>query len=233
MKKQIFIFTLALSLFSTCLVAQVSLGFKAGLNYSKVSSTDFAGFSPNFKTIDGGMIGALAEVGITDQFSLQPEITYTTKGFKIKEGIDIKLFDFNIPLGVQAITKFKYLEIPLLAKYKFGDKAVKAYVIAGPSVGYATKGTIKTKANFIVVDIPLNTSDINLNNNNIQRFDFSGVIGAGLDFTVGNGAIFIDARYVHGFSKMDNLSIADLSVQNRSFGISLGYKFQLYNTPRA
>jgi hypothetical protein len=226
MKKHSLILTLALIFLSVSLFSQVNIGFSAGLNTSKVSSSDIAGFSPNFKSIDGTRIAAIAEFEITEKFSLQPEIAYTSRGFKIKEGIDLKLFGFDLPLGVEAVTKFKYVEVPLLAKYKFGDKAVKAYIVAGPSIGYATKGKIKTQANFIL-DIPLTSSDINLQSNNIQRFDFSGVIGAGLDFNVGNGSLFVDARYTHGFSKMDNLSIADLAVQNRNFGVSLGYKFQI------
>ena len=226
MKKYACLFILTFLLFNSTLFSQVSIGFSAGLNSSKVSSSDVAGFSPNFKSIDGSRIAALVEVGITEKFSIQPEIAYANKGFKIKEGLDLKLFGFELPLGVEAVTKFKYVEIPLLAKYKFGDKAVKAYVVAGPNFGYATKAKLKTRANFIV-DIPLTNSDINLQSNNIQRFDIGAVIGAGLDFNVGKGSLFLDARYIHGFSKIDNISIADLSVQNRSFGVSVGYKFLL------
>lgn len=230
MKKHALILTSTLLFISVSLFSQVSIGFSAGLNSSKVTANDVAGFDINFKSIDGARIAALAEIGIVEGFSIQPEIAYTSRGFKIKEGIDIKLFDYEIPLGVQAVTKFKYVEVPLLVKYKFGDKAVKAYLVAGPSVAYATKGTLKTKAH-IIFDIPLTSTDINLQSNNIQRFDVSGVIGGGLDFNVGSGAIFIDARYTHGFSKIDNLSIADLAVKNRNFGVSIGYKF-LLNKPQ-
>ena len=230
MNKNTFILILTLTFLSASLFSQVNLGFSAGVNASKVSSGDFAGFSPNFKSIDGSRLAALVEIELTDKFSIQPEIAYTNRGFKIKEGLDLKLFGFDLPLGVEAVTKFKYIEIPLLAKYKFGNKAVKAYVIAGPNFGYATKGKLKTKANFII-DIPISSSEINLNSNNIQRFDFSGVIGAGLDFNVGKGSIFFDARYIHAFTKMDNISIVDLSVKNRNFGVNLGYKFQLNQSP--
>ena len=226
MKKHALILTFAFTFLSVGLFSQVNLGFSAGINSSKVSASDIAGFSPTFKSIDGTRIAALVEFELTEKFSIQPEIAYTSRGFKIKEGLDLKLFGFDLPLGVEAVTKFKYVEVPLLAKYKFGNKAVKAYVIAGPSVGYATKGKLKTKASFIV-DIPLKSSEINLQSSNIQRVDLSGVIGAGLDFNVGKGSLFLDARYTHGFSKMDNLSIADLAVHNRNFGVSVGYKFQI------
>ena len=171
MKKHILVLTLAFALLSSGLFAQVSLGFSAGLNASKVSASDIAGFSPNFKSIDGTRIAAIVEIGISEKFSIQPEIAYTNKGFKIKEGFDLKLFGYKLPLGVEAVTKFKYVELPLLAKYKFGDKKVRAYVVAGPNFGYATKAKLKTRANFIL-DIPLTNTDINLQSNNIQRFDF-------------------------------------------------------------
>ncbi len=222
MKSRNSFLTFALLLITISLSAQVSLGLRTGVtksNMSTISAIDAV--TPDFKTITGTEIAAIAEIAISDKFAIQPELVYTTKGFKIKEGLGIDLFGFDLPLGLEAVTKLKYVEMPVLAKYKFGNNRLKGYISAGPSVGYAAKGKLKSRAK-VIIDIPIYNTDINLDN--ADRFDISANIGMGMSLsTKGGGQVFLDARYSHGFNGLDNISVIDLEAKNRSFGLTAGF----------
>lgn len=202
--------------------AQVSLGLKAGLMYSNVSVNGVGDLVPSTKIINGYSVGAVAEIPLLNGFAFQPELTYTTKGFRVKEGLDLNLFNLPLPVGVEAHTRVQYVEIPLLGKYNFGTDVVGGYVIGGPYAGFATKARLETKANFII-DFNVYETDINLKNDNFQRFEAGLMGGAGVWAKAGNGKIFLDARYQHGLSDLFNDPIVDLQMKNRNIGINAGY----------
>src|SRR5690554_7681134 len=58
-------------------VPDVKLGAKGGVNFSNITNSDM-----DSKT--GFHIGVLAEVFFSEQFSLQPEILYSTQGAELK-----------------------------------------------------------------------------------------------------------------------------------------------------
>lgn len=214
-------------------VAQTSIGFKGGFNYANVPEPSaVSGIVPDFKFVLGKSFAVVADIGVNDQFSFQPELAYTQKGFAIREGFDINLFDVPIPLGVKAVTKVNYIEAPLLAKYKFGNEKVGAYLLAGPTLGYATGGRFQTKAQ-ILVDIKLVDQKLDLDNLGYERFEVGGTLGAGINFNTGNGgSFFIDARYTKGFTNVYDVPIVDLKLKNQGFGISVGYLMPLTSGKR-
>ncbi len=209
--------------------AQTAIGFRAGVNIANVKAFGIANTIPvNTQSIFGPNLALVAEFGLGNNFALQTELNYLTRGFQVSESVDLGLFGGDIPLGATAITKINYLDIPILAKYKFGGQKVSAYLTAGPVVGYALNGRLETRANFLV-DIPIYDTDINLNSDNINRFEFGGSLGAGVSFNTTVGNFFIDARYTQGFTQMDQISFLDLNIKNQGFGISAGYMIPLSN----
>jgi len=214
--------------------AQVSLGVRAGVNNSNViipSIISSVGLSPSF--LKGYSLAAVAEISINDNFAFQPELAYTQKGFEARIGQDVELFGINVPLGLKATTTINYLELPLLAKAKFGNQSVQGYITAGPTLGYATNGNFKTKATFLI-DIPLTNTDIDFEALNIDRFELAGTVGAGIQFNTNSGNLFLDARYTHGISKIDNISFVDLKLRNQGVGINAGWMIPLSGRkPRA
>ncbi len=234
MNKSKRIFTTALF---TCMVffavAQTSIGFRAGLNYSNVPEPSVLdGIVPDFKFIVGPNIAAVADIAINDHFSFQPELAYIQKGFTIREGFDLNLFDVPIPLGVKATTKVNYIEAPLLAKYKFGNNKVSGYLMAGPTLGYATGGRFQTTAQ-ILIDIRLVDKKLDLASLGYERFEVGGTIGAGVNFYNKNGgSFFIDARYTKGFTNVYDVPIVDLKLKNQGFGVSVGYMMPLTSGKR-
>lgn len=90
-----------------------NLGVKAGVNFSTLTGDT----ETDLENKTGYHIGAIAELGLNDKFSIQPELIYSTQGAKWKD------VDFKI----------NYINVPVLAKIY----VVKSFsVMAGPQFGY-------------------------------------------------------------------------------------------------
>ncbi len=223
-------------LLTTFTFAQVSLGLKAGVNYANISTPDLSIVGiPNTDANRSFTFGAVADIGIKNGFSIQPELNFTKKGFEISQGIPLELLDINLPVGVKAITDLNYIEMPVLGKYTFGNEKMGAYVVAGPTMGYATGGRFKTAASFII-DVNIVNRKFDLDALNISKFDIGGTIGVGGTMNLGNTKWFMDARYTHGFKKLDNVPVIDLDFRNKNFALTTGIMIPLssgYSSPRA
>ncbi|MBL7818089.1 MAG: PorT family protein [Saprospiraceae bacterium] len=222
MKKSI----LALVLFSCASFATISaqtfsLGGKVGYNWNNVAAPAFNG-TIDFKNMTNTNFGLVAQIGLTDNFSIQPELNYLQKGFRINEGTDLTLFNVPVPVGVNAVTAIKYVEMPLLAKYKFRSEGASGYVFAGPSVGYALSGNLETHAQ-VIIDFKVGTTPINLDAVDYKRLEVGGVVGAGFEVPIGNAKLFGEARYTHGFNQVYTVPVVGAEVKNKGFGVSAGF----------
>lgn len=224
MKKTLNSVTLAfLLLFSLSLQAQkISLGARAGVQQANVVVPDFiqdATFLPDFKNIQTANFGVTAELELHPNFAIQPEMSYNTKGFMIRENFDLELYDVPLPLGVTAISRFNYLEMPVLAKAKFGN----FYLMAGPTFGYAVSGKLETRARALV-EFDLFETKIDLDEVGYERWEVGGMAGAGVSVPVFQGGqIFLDVRYAHGFTEAYDIPLVHEKVQHKNIGINVGF----------
>ena len=225
MKAIIRLFGTALTLLLVTTVnAQFSYGVKGGWTFQNISTTNpLVDVLPKFKTNRTFTLGAVGEYALTEQFAVQGEVNFVRKGFVVKEGFDLELGDFPLPLGVEATTNIKYIDVPLLAKYKFGNSAIGGYVTAGPTFGYARSGNFKTSAN-VLIDINLTNTDLDFDALNVSRWEVGGAIGAGATANlVGGSQLFVDARFTQGFTKLDNLPVIDADFKNRGVAVTAGF----------
>ena len=222
MKKSILAIALfAVASFATLSAQTISLGAKVGYNWNNVSAPAFNG-TLDFKQMTNVNFGLVSQIGLTDNFSIQPELNYVQKGFRIQESKDLTLYNVPIPLGVNAVTAVKYIDIPVLAKYKFRGAGASGYVFAGPSVGYALSGNLETHAQ-VIIDIKVASTPINLDAVNYKRFEVGGVVGAGFEVPIGSAKLFAEARYTHGFNQVYEVPVIGAQVKNTSFGVSAGF----------
>lgn len=213
--------------------AQISVGIKTGFNSANIHATKtLDNVLPNFKSIDNMNFGLVAEIAITDQVAFQPELNFMKKGFGLKEGFDLELFNIDVPLGVTAESQFSYIDIPLLAKYKFGTEGLSAYVVAGPTVGLATKGRLVTKADVLVTEIKLTNTPINLDAIDYKRVELGATVGAGVTLNTGFGQLFADARYSRGFTQLYDIPLVDEKVSNKGFGVNFGVMMPIGGSAR-
>lgn len=207
---------------STAAFAQVSVGVRAGVQLNNVYTTDgFGAVAPNFLTTDEANLAVVVDIPIAGGFSVQPELAFTTKGFGLKQGLDTELLGVQLPLNASAETRIKYVEMPLLAKYKFGDNAFKAYLAAGPTFGYATAGQIDTKVTALL-EFDLGSVPLDLSKEKYQRFDVGATVAVGLQYDFGPISAFADARYNRGFSELYNVPIVNEKVRNSGYGFNFG-----------
>ncbi len=212
--------------------AQFSVGLRGGFNFSNVYTTNgLDAITPDFQHISGPSIAGVLEYGISDHFALQTELAITRKGFKLGLDKDITLFNIPIPVGATAESRFNYVEVPLLAKVKFGDEVVHGYITAGPTVGYATSGRLITRANALF-EFKVSDTDINLDAINYERLEVGGSVGAGLGFSTGFGQLFADARYTRGFTQLYDLPVVDEKIRNQGFAVSVGFLVPLSSGDR-
>lgn len=213
--------------FSTASFAQLSLGLRGGLNFGNVYTTDgLDAVTPDFEYINGPTIAGVLEYGFSDHFALQTELAYTTKGFKLREDFAVNLFNVPVPVGASAESRFGYLELPLLAKVKFGDEVVHGYITAGPTLGYAASGRLITRANALI-EFKVSDTDINLDAINYERFEVGGSVGAGIGFNTSFGELFADARYTRGFTELYDIPLIDEKIRNQGFALSVGFLIPL------
>lgn len=214
--------------FSITLSAQVSLGFRTGATWSNVQASEgLDALAPDFKTISGFHVAAVTEIAFGNHFSLQPELAFTRKGFGIREDFGIELFDMPLPVGLRNDTRVNYVELPLLAKYKFGDQNAQFYLMAGPSVGYATKGRLLTRAKLLLIDVKVLDTPINLDAVHYERLEAGAVAGAGVNIRLGGTNLFFDGRYSHSFTQVYDIPVIEDRVSNRGFSINVGWTFPL------
>ena len=219
------LFSLIFISFSLATFAQVSYGFKIGVNYNDVSVPSLKStLNLNPKVVQGIDIAAFAEIEITDKFSIRPELAYVKKGFRINEGLAFDISNFPLPVGVKATTNIRYIQIPVLGKYSFGEGSARPYIMAGPAIGYAVDANLKTSVTAII-DFNVSNSKIDLSKKTYQRAEVSAIAGAGIELDMGNGSLFFEARYQHSFTDMLHDPIVDLKMRNKGFALSAGFKF--------
>lgn len=153
MKKLLFSLCLLLSVGVVANQAQAQTGFgiRGGVNFANLNDTD-----AELDSRTGLMAGVYFNFPITNSpVSIQPEVLYTQKGYKI---------------GDDAI-KLDYIEVPVLAKFDFiTDGAFTPNVYFGPSVGFNVSA--EDEAGLIQGDIEDSVNDT----------EFGVVVGGGVDF---------------------------------------------------
>ncbi|RMG78744.1 MAG: PorT family protein [Bacteroidetes bacterium] len=229
---------LAALIFSVTVFAQsFSVGFRTGANLSNYQSDyDYDLYSNVLtKTNTGFTAGVFANIPMFENFSLQPEINYIEKGAKVYPRQDVYMSRNE--------TTWRYLEIPVLAKYRITSDKGNFYLSGGPFAGYAMSAVQDLQnwpsdggeggINRISDDnLKYNfRSDYDTNGQKDNRFDFGLAVGAGVEFNVGPGQFLLDARY--GWDLTDNVQFQNGTPDNypgtfhRDFSITAGYAFPI------
>lgn len=102
--KKLFLMAIILIAGSTSMNAQgIDFGVKAGANFAKLDGEGFDG-----DNLTSFHVGALVEINVFENFSVQPELMYSSQGTKVEGADDFKL---------------DYISVPVLAKfYLISDK---------------------------------------------------------------------------------------------------------------
>ena len=200
-------------------MAQLSIGAKGGSTLNTVSGNAPAGTEKGMTF--GYQFGATVNYGFSKMFSIQPEVVFIQKGGK---------YNSSTTDDFAAMTA-NYLEVPLLAKAQFGGEKFKGFVVLGPYAGYWAGGKNKTSVlgqeNKESIDFDNDIDDDGYKHN---RIDLGINGGLGMQYALGRGNIFLDARYGFGIFDMNKYETEPTGYKtqaNRSVEVSLGYMFRL------
>jgi hypothetical protein len=175
MKKLILLVAVALFAFNVN-AQEVTFGAKAGVNFANVSGDDADGFDSRTSFHVGGVVN----IGVSEKFSVQPEVVYSSQGAKDSfEGIDV---DY----------KMDYINVPVLAKFMVADGFS---IEAGPQIGLLLSAKIEGEGE--EVDIK----------DDLKGIDFSGAIG--VNYEMASGLNF-GARYNLGLGNIADFEDGDL-----------------------
>lgn len=206
MKKLLFIsIILSMTLFS-CASKQVArsadltprFGAKAGVNFSDIKGPDVE----SFNGLTSFHIGAVAELPLSDTFSVQPELQYSAQGSEYDEGE-----------GYGGKTKVNYLNVPVMGKYYLGEGFS---VEAGPQVGLLVSA--KEEDNFAGESEEYDIKD------ELKSIDIG--LNFGLGYRLENGLNF-GARYNLGLTDFNDSEQRDSGAEykNSVIQVSVGYFF--------
>ena len=199
----------------------VKLGVRAGITSSGIqgdaanSLNQIVDLTNGYlKTADrtGFFIGGNADIPITENFSIEPGLYYSQKGYDLKGDFGIKGIEF---LGATAKASLinQYIDLPVLLKGNFGG----LLVFAGPQVSYLAKSDLKTTAGILGINLLNKTIDAS---SQFNQWDAAVTGGIGYQFTNGMN---IMASYDYGLMKVD----ANQSVKayNRAIKVGIGVNF--------
>jgi hypothetical protein len=207
--------------FASVQAQSLSVGVRGGINLANIAfeDEDYLGIEPERRlSLDFGL---LFNIGISENFSIQPEIHYMQKGYRS----EFEEMIFQETVSTDQNVLINYLEIPVLAKVGLGNETVQLMINAGPSLGYALNGRTEIEIDaFGMKEKEEEYIDLgDEENEDFNRLDFSLLFGAGIGFNTGPATIFVDARYLLGLTDLDDSGDEDIpAARNRGLGFGLG-----------
>lgn len=194
---------------------EIKIGAKAGLNLASTT-----GATEKTKSRTAFHIGGMAEIPISTEFYVQPELLFSSQGYKVDNSTGV----------------LNYISIPVLAKYYVTEELS---IEAGPQIGFLLSATNKVEDNGGGTNEPLapntdtgksaqNKSSKSVVSNAIDQdvkeffnsTDLTFGIGAG--YKLDNG-ISLSARYNIGLSNISKVS--SQNIKSSIFMLSVGYFF--------
>lgn len=190
------------------------IGVRISTNIANFNVSEDLGEDEELNYKVGFGLGVYYKVALDENLSFQPEINYVQQGAKNSGEV--------IGLSFKNVFKFNYIQIPILAKYQFGDPdRFNFFVEGGPYVGFGL-GKAKVESCF---DGDCDVDEISYGNSDdddIKNPDFGIQIGGGINI---NSKLSFDIRYVYGIQNLINESDEDDFLRNTAFNIGVGYSF--------
>ena len=190
---------------SKMVFAQWHLGCEVGANWSTVK---FPSYEMGDKRMMGFNIGAVGIYRWNERWGLQANLMYTTRGYKVANGVIIPGDEFSKDRLEDVTVENKYIDVPVVAKFYPG---LGVHLDAGMQIGVLVGRRLKYG----------NTRQPSSLLGEKQPVDAGIVFGGGWEAPNG---VNIGLRYILGlnscYKKVDDFA-------NRSLMVTVGYLFRL------
>jgi len=246
----------------------IKIGAKVGYSLAKLHDSNENTYAKDYES-DGGIdFGFTAEFTLTNTFSIQTELNFTQRngtrtgmqplgeselndqlnGFLPFLGLPLVTPENPIYASFEAEQKLNYLEVPVLAKFGWGDD-FRFYGEVGPYVGILLCATQNTSGEsqfyfdedgnnpvFVPISedlsefIELPAQSLNAETNikdDLKTVNFGGIVGIGAIKKIGKKSeVYIDARASYSFNY---IQLRNVYGETNIGGviISLGYVYSI------
>ena len=192
MKKLLLVAALSIFGFTNTNAQELRFGAKGGLNFASLNGDD----AEYIDMITSFHVGGVVKIGVTELFSVQPELIYSSQGYS-----------FPNPDNYDSVI-LDYINIPIMADFKLAEGFS---LQGGPQVGFNISSKVDAGGE--------GKQDIE----SIQTFDFGAGIGAQYVLPIN---LFFQARYVMGITNIyEAIEGRDLKAKNAVISVSVGYFF--------
>ena len=220
--KKLFIITMTLAAF-TLQAQDVTFGAKAGLNIASAAFDFPSGVEePDLKSRTSIHFGLTAEFPVSDTFSVQPELLFSSLGAKSDESYSyFDGFD-DLEESYETTSKLNYLLIPVMAKFYLSD----AFSLeAGPQIGFLmsakNEGSYELRYSDTGEVIDSDSGSVDTKDS-YKSTDFA--LNFGVGYKLESGLNF-GLRYSLGLTNLDDPEVDNYSTSSRNFQLSVGYNF--------
>jgi opacity protein-like surface antigen len=193
----------------------VTFGVKAGVAFPNMTVSS-GNTSISFDTKTSFYVGGTVDFGVSDVISIQPGLSFISKGTKLNN--DSFTFGSDEFDPTEKVTlNFNYLELPVnvLANFKLGNSG-KFFVGAGPYFAYLINANVKYGSTKEDIKFGENESEF-------KRTDF------GINFLAGyqlSNGFNIHAGYGLGLSSIADSDLSDdITFKNKVFSVGVGFSF--------
>jgi hypothetical protein len=195
--KKIFLAIIVVTISTVSAQAQTtSFGLKGGITAANIKES-VGSLNISLDSKIGFYAGAFADVSLSDNIGIQPELFYSLLGAKAKADGEGGKLDFG------------YISLTVLVKYN--NQGFSAFL--GPQISYLLSAKSSDDGSSSSEDIK----------DELKSTEIAGVIGAG--YTLSNGFGF-DARYQLGLSDISkNSDDAGVTIKNNAFLVGIHYFF--------
>lgn len=189
----------------------IKVGLKGGFNGSTFSGADSKG--SEYKA--GFAAGGFVNFGVSDNFSIQPELLYSQKG----ASIDNVPYVSGSSSGTNGTYKstLGYLDVPIMFRYNIGEDGKGFFVEAGPQGSFVLHRRDFTEdgGGKQIGSSATSTDDLN-------KVVLGYVGGVGYQITSG---LQLGLRYTGDFTQVYKQQNGAINVHNSVFQFQAGYAF--------
>lgn len=202
--------------------AQVQFGIQAGINMGNVKSEyEYMGVTEDSdnKSKIGFLIGGVAEIPVSTNFTFRPELNFIQKGYKNDES--------EAGYSYEEKATASFIELPLNFVYNATAGTGTFFIGAGPNIGFGIGGKIEAEETYAgetetsEVDIKFDGEESPTDGKvHLKALDFGANIIAG--YKMSNG-LFFSAGYTMGFSNLSPME--NYTFKTNGLQVKIGYMF--------
>lgn len=208
--------------------AQWSIGVDGGVSFNTLQTGRSYDYDRNYDSKTGFNVGIPVRYDFNDWFGLQTEVSVMQKNYSMHRSSIYRFNEYNYTNT--------FMNIPVMARFSFGGRNLRGYMLVGGYVG----GWLKSHVKGAQIQYFYNPEtieelfgkykfdeDVKFDSRRDNRFDGGLVAGIGLQYSITPKiGVFVDGRYYYALSDLQkNYMKGRQGRYNNTITVSLGVMY--------